>query len=71
MVLSHEMKKNEIFSMFKIFHKEVINHFSTNIKVLRIDNQGKYMSKEFVHIFRIKKSSHKHHMLPPLSKMEL
>ena len=57
--------------MFKIFHKEVVNQFSTNIKVLRIDNRGEHMSKEFVHTFRIKESYHKHHMLPPLSKMEL
>lgn len=39
--------KQEVLSIFKNFHKMVENQFDREIKVLRSDNGGEYISHEF------------------------
>jgi transposase InsO family protein len=39
--------KDEVFSVFKIFHAHIQNQFSAQIKILRSDNGGEYMSHLF------------------------
>lgn len=39
--------KDELFSVFKIFHSHVKTQFSSNIKIFRSDNGGEYMSHAF------------------------
>ena len=36
-----------MFSIFKLFHAHIQTQFSTNIKILRSDNVGEYMSHLF------------------------
>ena len=40
--------KSESFEMFKIFKNEVQNQFDKNIKALRSDRGGEYLSQEFI-----------------------
>ena len=40
--------KSESFEMFKIFKNEVQNQLSKNIKALRSDRGGEYLSQEFI-----------------------
>lgn len=39
--------KDELFSVFKLFHAYIQTQFSANIKILRSDNGGEYMSHLF------------------------
>jgi transposase InsO family protein len=39
--------KDEVFSVFKIFHAYIQTQFSAQIKILRSDNGGEYMSHLF------------------------
>ena len=39
--------KDEVFSIFKIFHAHIQTQFSAQIKILRFDNRGEYMSHLF------------------------
>ena len=39
--------KSESFEMFKIFKNEVQNHLGKNIKALRSNRGGEYLSQEF------------------------
>lgn len=39
--------KDEVFSVFKNFHAHIKTQFSANIKILRCDNGGEYMSHSF------------------------
>lgn len=39
--------KDEVFSVFKLFHAYIQTQFSTNIKILCFDNGGEYMSHLF------------------------
>ena len=36
--------KDEVFSIFKIFHAHIQTQFSAQIKILRFDNKGEYVS---------------------------
>ena len=40
--------KSESFEMFKIFKNEVQNQLDKNIKTLRSDRGGEYLSQEFI-----------------------
>ena len=40
--------KSESFETFKIFKNEVQNQLGKNIKALRSDRDGKYLSQEFI-----------------------
>ena len=40
--------KSKSFKMFKIFKNEVQNQLNKNIKVLRSDRGGEYLSQEFI-----------------------
>ena len=40
--------KTESFEMFKIFKNEVQNPLDKNIKALRSDRGGEYLSQEFI-----------------------
>nr|GEV45479.1 ribonuclease H-like domain-containing protein [Tanacetum cinerariifolium] len=40
--------KHEVFEIFKVFQKEVENQLGKNIKSLRSDRRGEYMSQEFL-----------------------
>ena len=40
--------KSESFEMFKIFKNEVQNQLGKNIKALRSDRGGEYLSQEFI-----------------------
>ena len=44
--------KYETFEMFKIFKNEVQNQLGKNIKTLRSDRGGKYLSQEFTDYLR-------------------
>jgi len=39
--------KDEVFSVFKIFHAHIRTQFSAQIKILHFDNGGEYMSHLF------------------------
>ncbi|KAL3523634.1 hypothetical protein ACH5RR_016468 [Cinchona calisaya] len=39
--------KDEVFSVFKLFYAHIQNQFSAQIKILRSDNGGEYMSNSF------------------------
>jgi transposase InsO family protein len=39
--------KDKVFSVFKIFHAHIQTQFSAQIKILRSDNGGEYMSHLF------------------------
>ena len=40
-------QKSESFEKFKLFNNEIQNHFGKNIKTLRSDRSGKYLSQNF------------------------
>ena len=40
--------KSESFEKFKVFKNEVQNQLSKNIKILRSDRGGEYLSQEFI-----------------------
>ena len=40
--------KSESFEKFKVFKNEVQNQFGKNIKTLRSDRGGEYLSQEFI-----------------------
>jgi hypothetical protein len=44
--------KSEVLSVFKIFHAYVQTQFKTNIKILRSDNGGEYMSHSFQEFYK-------------------
>ena len=44
--------KSESFEMFKIFKNEVQNQLGKNIKALRSDRGGEYLSQEFINHLR-------------------
>nr|GEV38689.1 retrotransposon protein, putative, Ty1-copia subclass [Tanacetum cinerariifolium] len=48
LVLIHIDHKHEVFETFKVFQKEVENQLDETIKSLRSDNEGEYMSQEFL-----------------------
>ena len=43
--------KNEVFSVFRSFHEMVKTQFSATIRILRFDNGGEYMNREFRNYF--------------------
>jgi transposase InsO family protein len=44
--------KNEVFDVFRAFHTMIRTQFSTNVKVLRSDNGGEYVNKQFQAYFQ-------------------
>ena len=44
--------KSESFEMFKIFKNKVQNQLGKNIKALRSDRGGEYLSQEFIDYLR-------------------
>ena len=40
--------RSDVFSMFKLFHNEIMNQFGCSIKIVRSDNVLEYMQSIFV-----------------------
>ena len=45
-------RKDEVFSVFQAFHAMVQNQFSAKIRILRSDNEGEYMNRDFLEYFQ-------------------
>ena len=62
--------KSEATGMFKQFHKMILNHFETNIKILPTYNGREYYSNILGEYLQKKESFIIHHVLTLHSKME-
>ena len=45
-------RKDEVFGVFQAFHAMVENQFSAKIRILRSDNGGEYMNRDFLEYFQ-------------------
>jgi hypothetical protein len=41
-------RKDEVFDVFQAFHAMIQNQFSAKIHILRSDNEGEYMNRDFL-----------------------
>jgi len=45
-------RKDEVFGVFQAFHAMIQNQFSAKIRILRSDNGGEYMNRDFLEYFQ-------------------